>query len=481
MTTTTASAALRKLGRSRSLRPVELFAWLGLAAFLAISGVSVVSVPTFAALLVGLVVAGFVAADWRRGVGVLVAFLPFAGLPVFFLGSKYAPVAKDIFIVLPLYASFVAAMVYRREPIVPRRDPVVPLLGLFSALALVYSLLSPSARVAAIGLKVWLFYLPLYVVGYHYIRSLDDLVRLLRRIVWLALVPTAVAFAEFYYFVRTGGFGPLDRLYGRFSDQIVHQVGFVARIPRIPSTFTFAGSYYNFALVALAAALAVWRFRRDRLSGALVVVLALATMASGERRSYFTVPILVVVAVGLMRAGAQTKMRVLLAGLAALATLIALGVPILGVSGQLEAGALHNVSAASAQFTPAFHHGAIGHGTGSGTNAAFRYGGLAPVGEWAEAWYTKALVEMGYLGLALAIALMVVLLWHGYRCLQELPQREREVAAPLWALLFVTALMLAKASELDWDPIDAYFWLVAGLLSGLAASTRRRGAQHGSA
>jgi hypothetical protein len=26
---------------------------------------------------------------------------------------------------------------------------------------------------------------------------------------------------------------------------------------------------------------------------------------------------------------------------------------------------------------------------------------------------------------------------------------------------------MVKASELDWDPMDAYFWLFAGLLVGL--------------
>ncbi|HVS84889.1 MAG TPA: hypothetical protein VHD91_04600 [Gaiellaceae bacterium] len=448
---------------------VRLGTGLALVAVLTACGLAVVRAPAAAGLLVGLVVAGFVAADWRRGVGILVVVLAFAGLPVFLINSKYAPVLKDLFVVVPVYAGFFGSRIMRREPLWPRGDALTPLLLLFASMTVVYSLVSPTPAVAAIGLKVWLLYIPLYGVGYAYVRGREDVIRIVRSLAIVAVVPVLLALVELFYFIQSGGFGPLLSFYGRFSSGIVRQVGFGVTVPRIPSTFTFNGSYYDFAFVAFMAGLAYWGYRRTRLSAALALVAAAGALVSGERRAYITIPVALVAAVALMGSGSHTRLRVALAGFAGIVALSWLGIPILDISNRLSEGTVSNINAASQQLEPALKHGFFGHGTGSGTNAAFRYSGLSPSSKFAESWYTKALVELGYFGVAVVLAIMVVLVRRGYGIVRGLSPPDRALAAPIWVLLFLTALLLAKASELDWDPLDAYFWLFAGMLSGLGA------------
>src|SRR5258708_30830609 len=52
-------------------------------------------------------------------------------------------------------------------------------------------------KVAAIGVKVWLFYLPLVIVGYYWLETQNDLLKVLRLILVLAWIPATVGFIEF--------------------------------------------------------------------------------------------------------------------------------------------------------------------------------------------------------------------------------------------------------------------------------------------
>jgi hypothetical protein len=265
------------------------------------------------------------------------------------------------------------------------------------------------------------------------------------------------------------------KLYGPATSKIVQEVGYAGfggPFPRIPATFTSAASYYNFGIVAFASAIGYWRYRRSSFTGLVAIVLGLATVASGIRRSYLMVPLLTFVAAFLMRGGHSAKNRTAFAVVAAVGALLFFNVNVGGLLPHLAEGTHGAVSSTAQQLTPALAHGAIGHGTGSDTNAANRYGG-GTVAAWREAWYTKALVEFGILGLVAAVGLILTVLLQAGRNVRLLYGVGREVAAPLAAVLVVTAVTLAKAAELDWDPMNAYFWLFAGLLGGLAATQAR--------
>jgi hypothetical protein len=441
------------------------------AAFLAV-GAAVVYAPVLAAAVPILLLWTAILVDWRRGVWILAVFLPFAGLPAFILDTQYAPILKDIVLVLPLYASLCFWSVRTRTSLLPPRDRIVPWLIGLGSLAVAFMVFSPSLLTGAIGLKVWAAYLPMYLVGYHLAGRREHVVRLVQVTATLALVPAAIGIAEVLYFARGGDFGPLMPFYGRFRDEIVAQVGFHQVIPRIPSTFTFAGSYYNFMLVAFGCAVGLWWYRRGRGPAALVMVLGTAALLGGTRRAYVTVPLVLLLPTMVAQARKSTRIRVLLAGVVAVGGLILFGVRVGGIAGGLVSGTGQAAHALIHQeILPTVAQGFAGQGTGTDTNAAARYGDLTLRDGWREGWYTKATVEFGILGAIVSLALILTVIRTTYRSLRRIDPDLRALCMPLFAVLVATGVTLVKASELDWDPMNVYFFLFAGVLAGLTSSS----------
>lgn len=94
-----------------------------------------------------------------------------------------------------------------------------------------------------------------------------------------------------------------------------------------------------------------------------------------------------------------------------------------------------------------------------------------------ENWYAKAALELGIPGLlAIAVALGA-LLWSLVRSLRRMDAGSRRLAAPLCALLLVTAVALFKGPYIDLDPMNVYFWLLAGVVAGIARCSMAAGGQ----
>jgi len=414
-----------------------------------------------------------IVANWRRGVVALVVFLPFAGLPTFAFDTPFSPLLKDVAIVAPLYLSLWFALTRERRRIVPAGDRIVPWMLWLGGVALAFVAVSPSLLTAAIGLKVWLFCLPMYLIGYHFAESREDVIRLLRLTVAFGLVPTVIALGEVAYFARQGNFGPFTHLYGRFGDVIVQQVGLYQTIPRIPSTFTSAASYYNFALFALAAGLALWWYAPRRGLGVLVFVLGLAAITGGTRRAYFMVPLLLALPALRKRVHLSTRLRLLVGAVGVVALLAFLGVQVSGIAGRLGGAATSTATdLVDREILPTLANGLIGQGTGANTNAANRYGALTVAEGWKEGWYTKAFVEFGFPAALVAIALVLAVVRGAFVSVRGLDPATARLCLPLAVLLLATAVTLVKASELDWDPMNVYFFLTAGLIAGLARSRK---------
>jgi hypothetical protein len=117
----------------------------------------------------------------------------------------------------------------------------------------------------------------------------------------------------------------------------------------------------------------------------------------------------------------------------------------------------------------------LGHGTGWDTNAALRYGGVED-GRYIENWYAKAGLELGIAGLvAIAVALSAML-WSLVRALVRADAASRALAGPIVALLVWVAVGLFKGPYVDLDPLNVYFWLLAGVAAGVVM---RRDGRHG--
>jgi len=433
----------------------------------AATGVAMSARAPVAPLIAAAVVFVALSLDWRRGVIALLVVLPFAGLPVFVAGTP-GLAFRDLAVVAPLYIAFAMAMLRSDEPLLPPLGLALPALTIFAMLAAAQVVRAPSLSVGVLGLKVWLAYMPMLAIGYHYVRRAQDMDRVLAMTALLGLVPAALALAEWFTSARTGSFGPFAHIYGAGNSAppilVFGDGDHLVKIARIPSTFTSGSSFYLFAVVAYAAALSQLLRHGGRSWFACTVVLAAGAMASGNRAAYAMVPLLTLGSLAL--AGVRPS-KFAAAGAAAGAMVVVLAA--LGGNPLLVAKLLPEhlyVTASTGWHEMRSSFLLFGHGTGWDTNAALRYGDTDQR-RYIENWYAKASLELGILGLVSITVALAAIVMRALAPLRRLDAGTRQLAAPVAVLLAATAVALFKGPYIDLDPMNVYFWLFAGMLLGL--------------
>jgi hypothetical protein len=453
-----------------ALRQTSTLPALAAIAFCAALGASMSVRGAAAPVLIVGAAAALIALRWRAGVLALLVALPFSGLPAFLAGSSGLGL-RDLCIVAPLYLAFGVEMTRSRERLLPELGIALFALAVFAALVAAQTLRSPTVLAGAIGVRVWLVYLPMLAIGYQFVRTEQDFTSILRCTALLGLVPAAIALCECALAVAQGDFGPFERMYGawQFSETqrfvvFTTQDGHL-RIPRVPSTFTGVSQYFAFSLVAYACALAM-AMRTGGLRWSLcAATLAAGALASGARAAYVAVPAIAVTT--LLLSGLRPRYSVALAmGAMALMALVSLAQGnALQIAAGLPSHALVTMRTALDELRSSFT--LFGHGTGWDTNAALRYGGVTDR-RYVENWYAKTMLELGIAGMmAIGIAFASVA-WRLLREVRTLPARtSRRAVAPVVALLLVTTALLVKGPYIDLDPLNVYFWLLLGAVFGL--------------
>ncbi|MBT6118261.1 MAG: hypothetical protein HOH66_10385, partial [Rhodospirillaceae bacterium] len=248
----------------------------------------------------------YVILNWRRGIWGLCLYMPFGGAVALYLHpSKLPLLAKDLVFVVPAYIAFFVfnTRLLRQAPI-PQG-----LLACMGAMALIVLLqtLNPGIlhwMVAAIGAKVWLFYIPLIFMGAAFLRTQDDLVRFLRVMVGIAIVPCMIGLLQWF---GSATFGYQETITAFYGDRAANATQGFASFDyggdyyRIPATFTFTSQYfgYTWAMIVMAYALmridpsANWR----RFSLLMMGVFMVASVLSGARSALVFVPILLILIV----------------------------------------------------------------------------------------------------------------------------------------------------------------------------------------
>jgi hypothetical protein len=438
------------------------------------------------AILAGALVAGV--HDWRRSVYGLLLFLPFSGLPyiVLYPEVRLALILKDLVFVVPAYLGFAASQLVQRRRVAPGALPAV-LLVLFGLLVVVqaFNPALPNRLVGLIGVKVWLFYLPLCLLGYHLVETRADLSRLLATMSLVAVVPAVVGLVE-AGLVYTGHPDLAYRWYGGAAESATQ--GFVqfdflggGSLRRIPSTFSYTAQYFSFTVSMVAITYAWWRGvlarRRLVLAGAATwLLLLIAAFLSGTRSAFIFIPFLVVLIVMLEARGLRIPVARLMMPSA---LLVGVTVVILGISAVTLIGHAVEVGLGEFQsvFIDGFRHGlstsAAGLGTGIDTNGA-RYAFDRPEhftavgGTWYESWYVKTYLELGLTGLILILALLGSIATAGLRRHTKIRDpRLRVISACLLALVIWNLAYAVKAQFMDMDPMNVYFWLFVGMLARL--------------
>jgi len=120
-----------------------------------------------------------------------------------------------------------------------------------------------------------------------------------------------------------------------------------------------------------------------------------------------------------------------------------------------------------AEFRQALAATWLGFGTGTDTNPA-RFALTEEPRLFLENYYAKTVVELGVMGLVALLVLFAAILLQGRASLH----RTKDTALRAYAVAILSFLIIAmfnawKASYLDIDPLNVYFWLYAGILMRL--------------
>ena len=439
---------------------------------------AVAALPLSALLLMILV-------RWQRGVYALLAYVPVAGVVTLSLSPwqgwplLHPVLYKDWFFVLPAYLGYLASLVLRRE-----RLPRLPSSVTLSLLALSLIVLAqaanpgvPNLLTALIGVKVWLFYIPLYLLAYSLVTSTRSLWVLFRLLVVLAILPCAFGIAEYVLAQSLGYAATMDAFYGAAAAQATQgytsfQIG-GGIVSRIPSTFTFVTQYFGFTLAMLVPSYVVWRsdpiLRWRKLARWIMVLVTVASFLSGARSAFIFVPLLLGLMFGLDRGFSG----VLRAGLyVSVALTSALAISRMGARALFDhvTGLFFNyaVDTAYGDLIQSILQSPLGSGTGTNTGPA-RYAFERPEDFIAlQNYYAKATIELGIPGLLLLCMLFVVLIREGFRMRRRLRTTSlRVIACAILAFLITMALNSFKGWLLDLDPVNVYFWVFAGVLAKL--------------
>ena len=372
--------------------------------------------PLAAAGIVGVGVALFAMRHWRWAILALMAFLPYSGLLIIAVYPNTAPatLAKDLLFVVPAYLGFGAAFMLRGRSV---SIPGFPLgIALVFAAVVGLQLLNPSLPslgVGLIGAKVWLLYIPLTYLAYHFVRTPNDIRRLLMVSVGAGVLPLLIGVVE-GVLVNAGRSDAVYGLYGPAAATVTQQFADVggesgSSILRVPSTFSFVAQYFLFTTVMVAFGFALWRgflqresARANALGLAFVLLAALASVLSGARGALVAVPVMVIAM--LILEGRRSRASLILPLLAIV--LFAIAASVFGTSSRGLAGELFDHAQfelklnAQQGFGNALSRTVAGLGTGVDTVSA-RYALPEPApfelvgGRLQESWWVKALLELG--------------------------------------------------------------------------------------
>lgn len=439
-------------------------------------------------LLAAVTIAGAFAAaidDWRRSVFGLLWFLPISGIFILAAYPRTGPATllKDMLFVLPAYVGFAGSYLLRHRSLAVPGFP----LGLATLLVAVVGVQMlnptvPNTLVSLVGAKVWLLYIPMAYLGFHLLRTIDDLRRLQVVMVLGAIVPCTIGIVEGVLFNT----GHADLVYPLYGDAAAPATQYFAdvgtrsggTISRVPSTFSFVGQYYLFTIAMTAVAYAYWRGtlvsrpERARWATGVFLLVIVAALLSGARGAILAIPAMVL----LMLAFDGVSLRAWLWVPFAAAGAVALAALVFGTTtgDLLSATYTHAVNQFVLNtidgFGNAFDRTLLGLGAGIDTVSA-RYALPADDpyalvgGRWEESWWVKTVLELGIIGLLLAVALIGVLLVKVVRSHRQLRDPElRSMSAGLIALMLFVIAFNFKASYLDMDPMNVLFWLFVGVL-----------------
>jgi hypothetical protein len=447
----------------------------GQGAFAALSGLMAGSLAVTAAV------------KWKWGVYAVLFYVCVEGAVSNILFTQTYPVLIKDGIIACLYIGCFLNMLRDRDTASIPRQVLIPMLVF--ALVCVIQSFNPnlSAKgvsgfaVALVGMRVLLYYMPLFFVGMYIGRTPGTLERLLTWVMAISIPVTLFGIYEFFvgykFFlsaaVSQSVLGPLSRGFLYVGQE--SSTG-AALILRVSSTFAFTGFFGGFLffvlLVSIGSLFAEQSRRRRIFLGVVLCINSVGFIVQAQRTNWVLLPIALVLIVSLNRQPWLVIKRLpWIAGAAALTSVVG-GSVFGGRIGALFATLGTHVTNGSGQITQNLFSpiALLGNGTGSGLGAS-RYIAGQSVPTVFEGGWAIPIYMLGVWGVLVLIWIYVAVLramWHG---IMRVNKTERWV--PLTILVFVL-LEAAVSGSINYPPYNIYFWLFAGVVSALAWEKRPR-------
>jgi hypothetical protein len=333
---------------------------------------------------------------------------------------------------------------------------------------------------ALVGLKQRLFYIPLIYIAYFYMRTEQDLFRLIKILTWCA-IPTA-GFGIFLYFAGPQALRAMGGNYSAIHYTISGASGISAW--RVPGTFTSPGQFGMYLLmqaVLMTGILFVPTVpKRTRLVVMIATVVTLGAMLVSGSRAPLVIYILCI-GVGLAAMGRLGRI-----GMAALALYIAGTVAFTYFGGGVEdrVGSILSEEnyqrVRSTAFGQLFYERMLdeplGVGLGSATIAGRHFTNFAQI-VFVESYFGVIAVETGVFGFIALVFLLVQVMFLLFR---DRRMMRRVAVGPIWffivVVVFEVIALMPAAAMIDSAPGNLYFWFMIGLAVRMADLARAQAA-----
>jgi hypothetical protein len=407
---------------------------------------------------------------WRIGIYAVLIYLTVEGLVTNTLYPRTTPLLFKDALLAATYLGFLFR-VWRREERWPATVVVWPLLALGGLCAA--EALNPSGvplQVALIGMRVLLFYTPLYVLGMVLARDVAIVPRMVRLVLYTSIPVTLFGIWEWQR--GPNAVAALGAGFAR-SIWVIGGESMPQWIFRPTSTFTFVGHYGAYLLFVGILAFAVLHLPlgvRERLLLVGVFGTAMVAMVVEAQRTSWVLFPMAVIGLYLLhrdRGGMLRGLPVLAAGVG-LAVLVGGSVlsnrlPLLTMGLDVYRDRLAGTTGGAFAHANLLSLDAlIGHGTGTALGA-IRYvtGGSIP-SAFESGWFIPFYM-FGILGLLVYGWLYSAVLKETWQGCRAMPSAERWLGLAVLCFLFLTAAVNGPITS---PPSNVYFWLFAGLVAG---------------
>jgi hypothetical protein len=433
------------------------------------------AIEVSAAIILVAVIWAAVLPHWRRGLELALLYMTIAGaVELWLYPASWGVLIKDILFLIPAYIGFV--MSGELGPTltgIPKSFTAILLLLIGIIMVQAVNPAGPGLVATLIGLKVWLFYMPVMLLGYAYVRDRTSLLRLSRLMIGLIWLPCVVGILQWLLSITIGYKAAITLFYGDaavMATQQFQQFGKVGVI-RIPGTFPFATQYLDYVLCMFAPVLGSVTIEDNRFWRTLrwvsLPLLFIGGLMTGVRAAFLMIPLSLGVFYLLRRGGLGVVwVGVLTAGALAV---------VFSISGIDPAGMLHMETDLSGQYAgeqaseiqDALEKTWVGHGVGASTTAAQVITNAGDITAY-EGYYAKAAAELGVVGLIIVVGAQLALIVLALRAHRHFRGSDLQpYCDAIAALALIFTVYSYKGPIMSLDPPCSLYWLFAGVLFAL--------------